>query len=90
MKKTPNYIKKTLDEAKLELLKDNKLQLSRQLYAQKLKEIFAKGVIDLKDNLETKLSSTGTDKTIAVTNTDVSEIRSKQKLEKSKNQKVIF
>ena len=90
MKKTPNYIKKTLDEAKLELLKDNKLQLSRQLYAQKLKEIFAKGVIDLKDNLETKMSSTGTDKTIAVTNTDVSEIRTKQKLEKSKNQKVIF
>ena len=26
---------------------------------QKLKEIFAKGVIDLKDNLETKMSSTG-------------------------------
>ena len=30
--KSPNYIKKTLDDVKLELLKDEKLQLSRQLY----------------------------------------------------------
>ena len=90
MKKTPNYIKKTLEESKFELLKDSKLKLSRQLYAQKLKEIFTRDVIDLKNNLETKMSSTGTDKTVAVTNTDTTEIRSKQKLEKTKNQKVIF
>ena len=59
MKKTPNYIKKTLDEIKLELLKDKKLQLSRQLYVQKLKEIFNEQVIDLKDGVETRMSSTG-------------------------------
>ena len=42
MKKSPNYIKKTLDDAKIRILKDKKLQLSRQLYIQKLKEIFNK------------------------------------------------
>ena len=70
MKKSPNYIKKTLDEIKLELLKDKKLQLSRQLYVQKLKEIFNEQVIDLKDGVETRMSSTGTDKTVAVSSTN--------------------
>lgn len=55
MKKSPNYIKKTLDEIKLELLKDKKLQLSRQLYVQKLKEIFNEQVIELKDGVETRM-----------------------------------
>ena len=67
MKKTPNYIKKTLDEAKFELLKEKQLQLSRQLYVEKLKELFSEEVIDLKENVETKMSITGTDKTVAVT-----------------------
>ena len=66
MKKSPNYIKKTLDDVKLELLKDEKLQLSRQLYVQKLKEIFDEQVIDLKDGLQTRMSSTGTDKAVAI------------------------
>ena len=52
--KSPNYIKKTLDEIKVELLKDRKLQLSRQIYIHKLKEIFTDQVIDLNDNLQTK------------------------------------
>ena len=58
MKKTPNYIKKTLDEAKYELLKEKQLQLSRQLYVEKLKELFSEEVIDLKENVETKMSIT--------------------------------
>ena len=66
MKKTPIYITKTLDEIRLELLKDKKLKLSRQLYVQKLKEIFNDQVIDLKDGMEAKMSSTGTDKTVVV------------------------
>ena len=49
MDKTPNYIKKTLTEAKAELLKNEKLRVSREAYVQKLKEIFTDKVIDLKD-----------------------------------------
>ena len=78
MKKTPNYIKKTLDEIKLELLKDKKLQLSRQLYVQKLKEIFNDQVIDLKDGVETRMSSTGTDKTVAVSSSNETSILQNQ------------
>ena len=77
MNKTPNYIKKTLDEIKLELLKDKKLQLSRQLYIQKLKEIFNDQVIDLKDSVETRMSSTGTDKTYAVSSSNDASNQSK-------------
>lgn len=93
MKKSPNYIKKTLDEIKLELLKDKKLQLSRQLYVQKLKEIFNEQVIDLKDGVETRMSSTGTDKTVAVSSTNettTTTVQSKPKHQNSKNEKIIF
>ena len=93
MKKSPNYIKKTLDEIKLELLKDKKLQLSRQLYVQKLKEIFNEQVIELKDGVETRMSSTGTDKTVAVSSTNettTTTVQSKPKHQNSKNEKIIF
>ena len=79
MKKSPNYIKKTLNEIKLELLKDKKLQLSKELYVQKLKEIFNEQVIDLKDGVETRMSSTGTDKTVALTSTNETSIQSQLK-----------
>ena len=90
MKKSPNYIKKTLDEARTELLKDKKLQLSRQLYVQKLKEIFSKQIIDLKDELKTKLSSTGTDKSIAVTSSDKTTSSSSSKKSPKSKQNIIF
>ena len=90
MEKTPNYIKKTLDEVKVELLKDKKLQLSRKLYVQKLKEIFSKQVIDLKDGVQTKLSSTGTDKAIAVTSVENASPNKTTQKQNNKNQKVIF
>ena len=90
MEKTPNYIKKTLDEVKVELLKDKKLQLSRKLYVQKLKEIFSKQVIDLKDGVQTKLSSTGTDKAIAVTSAENASPNKTTQKKNNKNQKVIF
>ena len=88
MKKSPNYIKKTLDDVKLELLKDEKLQLSRQLYVQKLKEIFDEQVIDLKDGLQTKMSSTGTDKAVAISSQE--EVKSKPVSKNINNQKIIF
>ena len=93
MKKSPNYIKKTLDEIKLELLKDKKLQLSRQLYVQKLKEIFNEQVIELKDGVETRMSSTGTDKTFAVSSANeatTATVQSKPKHQNSKSEKIIF
>ena len=90
MKKSPNYIKKTLDEARTELLKDKKLQLSRQLYVQKLKEIFNKQVIDLQDGVQTKLSSTGTDKQITVSSSEGSNLRSTIKNNNKNTEKVIF
>ena len=90
MKKSPNYIKKTLDEIKLELLKDKKLQLSRQIYIQKLKEIFTDQVIDLNDSLQTRMSSTGTDKTVAISNEEISSKPSPKKSINNKAQKVIF
>ena len=90
MNKTPNYIKKTLDEIKLELLKDKKLQLSRQLYVQKLKEIFNDQVIDLKDSVETRMSSTGTDKTYAVSSSNDASNQSKLNQINKKNEKIIF
>ena len=90
MKKSPNYIKKTLDEARTELLKDKKLQLSRKLYVQKLKEIFNKQVIDLQDGVQTKLSSTGTDKKVTVSSSEGSNLRSTIKNNNKNNEKVIF
>ena len=89
MKKSPNYIKKTLDEVKTELLKDKKLQLSRQLYVQKLKEIFNKEVIDLNDGIQTKLSSTGTDKNVTVSLSETPKIKSTDKFNKNTD-KIIF
>jgi len=89
MKKTPIYIKKTLDEIRLELLKDKKLKLSRQLYVQKLKEIFNEQVIDLKDGMETKMSSTGTDKTVVISSSKETSSLSKSK-QTNNNNKIIF
>ena len=89
MKKTPIYIKKTLDEIRLELLKDKKLKLSRQLYTQKLKEIFNEQVIDLKDGMETKMSSTGTDKTVVISSSKESSSQSKSR-QTNNNNKIIF
>ena len=89
MKKTPIYIKKTLDEIRLELLKDKKLKLSRQLYVQKLKEIFNEQVIDLKDGMETKMSSTGTDKTVVISSSKETSSQSKPR-QTNKNNKIIF
>ncbi|WP_440919960.1 coiled-coil domain-containing protein [Candidatus Pelagibacter sp.] len=89
MKKTPIYIKKTLDEIRLELLKDKKLKLSRQLYTQKLKEIFNEKVIDLKDGMETKMSSTGTDKTVVISSSKESSSQSKSR-QTNNNNKIIF
>ena len=66
MDKTPNYIKKTLTEAKAELLKNEKLRISREVYVQKLKQIFTDKVIDLKDSIENKMSSTGTDQSAVI------------------------
>ncbi len=90
MKKSPNYIKKTLNEIKLELLKDKKLQLSKELYVQKLKEIFNEQVIDLKDGVETRMSSTGTDKTVALTSANETSIQSQSKHKANKSEKIIF
>ncbi|WP_440910199.1 hypothetical protein [Candidatus Pelagibacter sp.] len=89
MKKTPIYIKKTLDEIRLELLKDKKLKLSRQLYVQKLKEIFNEQVIDLKDGMETKMSSTGTDKTVVISSSKETSSQSKPR-QTNNNNKIIF
>ena len=90
MKKTPIYIKKTLDEIRLELLKDKKLKLSRQLYVQKLKEIFNDQVIDLKDGMETKMSSTGTDKTVVVSSSQDVTTKPKSTPRSNNSEKIIF
>ena len=90
MKKTPIYIKKTLDEIRLELLKDKKLKLSRQLYVQKLKEIFNDQVIDLKDGMEAKMSSTGTDKTVVVSSSQDTTAKPKSTPRSNKSEKIIF
>ena len=90
MKKTPIYIKKTLDEIRLELLKDKKLKLSRQLYVQKLKEIFNDQVIDLKDGMEAKMSSTGTDKTVVVSSSQDTTAKPKSTPRSNNSEKIIF
>ena len=72
------------------MLKDKKLQLSRQLYIQKLKEIFNDQVIDLKDSVETRMSSTGTDKTYAVSSSNDASNQSKLNQINKKNEKIIF
>ncbi|WP_440675964.1 hypothetical protein [Candidatus Pelagibacter sp. HIMB1593] len=90
MKKTPIYIKKTLDEIRLELLKDKKLKLSRQLYVQKLKEIFNDQVIDLKDGMEAKMSSTGTDKTVVVSSSQDTTTKPISTSRSNNSEKIIF
>ena len=74
MDKTPNYIKKTLTEAKAELLKNEKLRISREVYVQKLKQIFTDKVIDLKDSIENKMSSTGTDQSAVISQSIQSKV----------------
>ena len=90
MKKTPNYIKKTLDDAKIELLKDNKLQLSRQLYIQKLKEIFSKKTLDLNENLQTKMSYAGSGQSSVTTTVNIDNNNDLIKKSKEINNKIIF
>ena len=91
MKKTPNYIKKTLDSARSELLKNKQLQLTRDLYVKKLKEIFNEQVIELKDGIETKMSSTGSGKSTVINNTqEYNEKISINKTPVQPNNKIIF
>ena len=91
MDKTPNYIKKTLTEAKAELLKNEKLRISREVYVQKLKQIFTDKVIDLKDGVENKMSSTGTDQS-AVISQSIQSSNNKNMAAKDtqNNNKIIF
>ena len=90
MKKTPNYIKKTLIEAKQELLKNQKLNETRELYVQKMKEIFQEEVIDLKDGIETKMSFTGTDKSTVISRSDSKQTFIQPKKVKDLDKKIIF
>ena len=90
MKKTPNYIKKTLIEAKQELLKNQKLNETRELYVQKMKEIFQEEVIDLKDGIETKMSFTGTDKSTVISSSDLKQTFIQPKKVKDLDKKIIF
>ena len=79
---------KTLDEVKFELLKEKQLQLSDS-YVEKLKELFSEEVIDLKENVETKMSVTGTDKISAVT-FQKSGYKQIIKQKSNSNNKIIF
>ena len=79
MNKTPNYIKKSLQDAKEELLKNKKLQHTRDAYIQKLKEIFKEQVIELKDSQEANMSSTGTGVTAVLSTVEVTSTNNIQK-----------
>ena len=79
MNKTPNYIKKSLQDAKEELLKNKKLQHTRDAYIQKLKEIFKEQVIELKDSQEANMSSTGTGGTAVLSTVEVTSTNNIQK-----------
>ena len=79
MNKTPNYIKKSLQDAKEELLKNKKLQHTRDAYIQKLKEIFKEQVIELKDSQEAKMFSTGTGGTAVLSTVEVTSTNNIQK-----------
>ena len=91
MDKTPNYIKKTLTEAKAELLKNEKLRVSREAYVQKLKEIFTDKVIELNDGIESKMSSTGTGTSEVISQSiDTSSKVNISKRNTQKDNKIIF
>ena len=91
MDKTPNYIKKTLTEAKAELLKNEKLRVSREAYVQKLKEIFTDKVIELNDGIESKMSSTGTGTSEVISQSiDTSSKANIAKRNTRKDNKIIF
>ena len=91
MDKTPNYIKKTLTEAKAELLKNEKLRISREVYVQKLKQIFTDKVIDLKDSIESKMSSTGTDQSAVISQSIQSSNKTNMVAKDTQNNnKIIF
>ena len=91
MDKTPNYIKKTLTEAKAELLKNEKLLVSREDYVQKLKEIFTDKVIELNDGIESKMSSTGTGTSEVISQSiDTSSKANIAKRNTPKDNKIIF
>ena len=79
MNKTPNYIKKSLQNAKEELLKNKKLQHTRDVYIQKLKEIFKEQVIELKESHEANMSSTGTGGTAVLSTVEVTSTNNIQK-----------
>ena len=90
MKKTPNYIKKTLLEAKDELQKNKKLSETRQLYIQKLKEIFKDRVVELKSEVETKMSSTGTGQKVVELGEPVKTVKPTSSNQSQISEKVIF
>ena len=91
MDKTPNYIKKTLAEAKAELLKNEKLRVSREAYVQKLKEIFTEKVIELNDGIGSKMSSTGTGTSEVISQSiDTSSKANIAKRNTQKDNKIIF
>ena len=91
MDKTPNYIKKTLTEAKTELLKNEKLRVSREAYVQKLKEIFTDKVIELNEGIESKMSSTGTGTSEVISQSiDTSSKVNISKRNTQKDNKIIF
>ena len=92
MNKTPNYIKKSLQNAKEELLKNKKLQHTRDIYIQKLKEIFKEQVIELKESHEANMSSTGTSGASVLSTVGVTSSNNIQKkLDKNiTSKKIIF
>ena len=91
MKKTPNNIKKTLQQIREELLNDKKLNQSKELYTQKLKEIFTDKVIELEEGLEVKMSSTGSGKSFLTSTVNTATINDQRPLtNKSTSEKIIF
>ena len=91
MKKTPNNIKKTLQQIREELLNDKKLNQSKELYTQKLKEIFTDKVIELEEGLEVKMSSTGSGKSFLTSTVNTATINEqKPSANKSTSEKIIF
>ena len=57
---------------------------------QKLKEIFNDQVIDLKDGMEAKMSSTGTDKTVVVSSSQDTTAKPKSTPRSNNSEKIIF
>lgn len=91
MKKTPNNIKKTLQQIREELLNDKKLNQSKKLYTQKLKEIFTDKVIELEEGLEVKMSSAGSGKSFLTSTVNTATINDQRPLtNKSTSEKIIF